>query len=225
MMDFYIPSGIQTDFEDMINTPGFGTAVTINPTSATPVQTTVQLSNPNFKSNYQNLSDNARILRSKLTDTIIKGDYLTTEDGVNYIVTWSLYRDVNSYKGQCQLCNSKLTFTRWTDAVLDDYGTQATPAQYTNIAEDILVFTSRTSTGIFDSGTSQVGIVPQGQMLIGLQYNSETALIQIGDEFSFKNNIQYEVIDIDYSQLNDADETGILLLFTKKRAGGIRTST
>jgi hypothetical protein len=221
-MDFYIPSSLSSDFSDMLDS--FGTAVTINSNlSATPVEMVVQLSNPNFKSNYQNLSDNARILRFKLTDTIIKGDYLTTADGVNYIVTWSPYRDVNSYKGQCQLCGSQLDFVRWSEAVLDNYGNQATPAQYNPVVSDVLCFTSLKTSGIFDSNSSDVGIVSQGQMYVGLQYNEDTALIQLGDEFSYRNIQQFDVIDIDLSQLNDANDTGIIVITAKKRPGGVRT--
>jgi hypothetical protein len=222
-MNFYIPDSLQSDFSDMLDS--FGTTVTINSNlSVTPVETIVQLSNPNFKSNYQNLSDNARILRTKLSDNIVKGDYLTDSDSKTYIVTWSLYKDLNSYKGQCQLCNSQLDFVRWSEAVLDDYGNQATPAQYNPVVSNVLCFTSRTGMGIFDSSASEIGIIPQGRMLIGLQYNSSTKNIQIGDELSYRGS-QFEVVDIDMSMLNDSEETGILAVYVQKRAGGVRNAS
>jgi hypothetical protein len=224
-MEFYVPSSLSSDFDDMLNTPGFGTAVIINATSATPTTATVQLSNPNFKSNYQNLSDSARILRFSLSDSIKKGDYLTaTDDNINYIITWGCYKDLNSYKSQCQICNCQFDFVRWSEAILDSIsGETATPAGYQNIITNVDCFTSRTGMGIFDSSASEVGIIPQNRMMVGLQYNTGTALIQIGDEFSFRN-IQYEVSDIDYSMLNDTDTTGMLLMYAQKRAGGIRVT-
>lgn len=218
-MYFYVPPTLSTDFAEMLVV--FGEQVTVNIDSATPTTGVyVQLSNPNFKSNYQNLLDNARILRFALTTDIKKGDYLTTSGNKTYIVTWGIYRDVNSCKSQCQLCNVDLTFQRFQEAVLNNTtGVQATPAQYISIAENIACFTTRTGMGIFSSSAGDIGIVPLNKLLIGMQYNSETSLLQIDDEFDF-HDIRYQITDIDLAMLEDGETTGIIAVHAQKRASG-----
>ena len=222
-MEFYVPSTLSSDFSDMLNT--FGTSVTVNYNSVTPTSAIVQLSRKSTQNTFQNLNDNGRTLRFKLTDTIIKGDYLTdTANNITYIVSYNPYKDINSYRSQAQLTNCQLNFIRWSEAQLDDLGNTATPAGYLPIANNFDCFTSRTGMGIFDSGMNQIGIIPEGSMMVGLQYNTTTALIQIGDEFSYRN-IQYTVEDLDYSQLSDDSNTGLLISFSKKRPGGSRITT
>jgi hypothetical protein len=224
-MEFYVPSGLSQDFDDMLDTPGFGTAVSINANlSATPVQTVVQLSNPNFKSNYQNLSDNARILRFSLSDSIKKGDYLTDTD-YTYLVVWQPYKDINSWKSQCQICNTSITVESWQEAILDaTTGETATPAEYIPIANDIVSFTARNGAGIFSSGTSEIGITPQNRLMIGMQFNANTSVIIVGHEFSFRN-MQYRITSVDYSQLVDGEDIGCLVLYAEQLEGGRKSNS
>jgi hypothetical protein len=209
----------------MLDNPFFGTTVTVNYNSIVPTaDVKIQLSNPNFKSNYQNLSDNSRILRFKLTDTIKKGDYLTTTtDGINYLVTWQPFLNINSYKSQCQICNTSITIESWQEAILNTTtGETVTPAEYIPIVNDIISFTARSSSGIFSSNANEVGIVPLGRLMVGMQYNVNTASIEIGQEFSYRN-IQYKIIDVDLSQLEDSELTGVLVIYAEKLEGGRRS--
>lgn len=221
-MEFYIPPTLSQDFEGMLD--AFGTTVTINANlSATPTQTKVQLSNPNFKTNYQNITDNAKILRFKLEDDIKKGDYLTDTDEVTYLVTWQPFKDINSYKSQCQICNASLVFETWKDAVLDDNtGEVVSEAGYSPVASNIKCFTSRSGMGIFSSGVGEVGILPLGRMVIGVQFNDKTVKVKIGHEFNFRNS-QYKIIDIDFGQLDDSENLGCLVFYTEKLEGGRKT--
>ena len=225
-MNFYIPPTLSQDFEEMLNIPGFGTQVTINPNlSATPIQTIVQLSNPKFKTNYQNITDNSLILRFKLLDDIRKGDYLVTKDKVTYLITWQPFKDINSYKSQCQLCNTSLDFEVWEDSVLDnDTGEVTTSAGYSSVAENIKCFTVKNSMGVFGSGVGEIGIVPQGRLLIGTQFNNETVKIKVGNEFSY-HGVQYKITNLDYSQLEDDQENGCLVLYTEQLEGGRKVAS
>jgi hypothetical protein len=213
---------MSSDFSDMLD--AFGTTVTVNYNAATPTTNVkVQLSNPNFKSNFQNLSDSARILRFKLTNDINKGDYLTDSEHT-YIVTWQPFRDINSWKSQCQITNATLDIEKWQDAILNaTTGETATPAGYVSVVNDLMVFTSRNGMGIFASGSSEVGITPQGRLMIGTQFNISTELIEIGNEFEFRS-IQYKIIDLDLSQLSDLEDLGCLVLFAEKLEGGRRSN-
>ena len=228
-MKLYIPSRFidssKQHFSDMLNIPGFGTTVTINPNlSDSPTQAKVQLSNPNFKTNYQNITDNAKILRFNLEDNIKKGDYLTeNSSGITYLVTWQPFKDINSYKSQCQICNASLVFETWKDAVLDDNtGEVVSEAGYSPVASNIKCFTSRSGMGIFSSGVGEVGILPLGRMVVGVQFNDKTAKVKIGHEFNFHNS-QYKIIDIDFGQLDDSENLGCLVFHTEKLEGGRKT--
>lgn len=208
----------------MLNTPGFGTSVTINANiSATPIQTVVQLSNPNFKSNYHNLSDSSRILRFSLNTDIKKGDYLTSnDDGTTYIVTWQPFKDINSYKSQCQICNATLLIEKWQDQVLNnDTGEVISEAGYVNVATNIKVFTARNGNGIFSSGASEIGITPQNRLMIGMQFNNTTSAIVVGHEFAFRG-IQYRITSVDHSQLVDGESQGCLVIYAEQLEGGRR---
>lgn len=214
-MEFYIPSDLVSNFDDMLDI--FGTTVTVNYNASTPTT--------NVKVQYQNLNDNARTLRFKLTDTIIKGDYLT--DGINditYLVSWSPYKDINSYRSQAQICNTTLDIESWADAILDSSGITATPAGYVAIVNDLVSFTSRTGMGIFSSSSSEIGIVPSGKMMVGTQFNAQTTLIKIGDEFSYRNT-QYRITDLDLSQLDDTESIGIFIMYVERLEGGRRSVT
>lgn len=218
-MNFYVPPSLSDDFANMLEV--FGVDVVINYNNATPVTTKMQFSNPDFKSNYQNLSDSARIVRFKLTDTVLKGDYLTDADNITYLLTWKPFKDINSYKSQCQECNCELDFEAWQAEVIGSTGIVVTPAKYVNIAENVRCFTARNKTGIFEGGLNDVGIVPKSKLMVGMQYNTNTQNIDIGDEFSFRN-VQYLITDIDYSQLHDTLTTGCLVIFAEQLEGGRR---
>ena len=219
-MEFYVPSGLSQDFSDMLDS--FGTTVTVNYSVATPTTNVkVQLSNPNFKSNYQNLSDSARILRFKLTDIIKKGDYLTDSE-YTYLVVWQPFKEINSYKSQCQICNCVLDIEFWQDAILNSTtGETATPAGYIPVVSDIKAFTARNGAGIFSSGTSEIGITPQNRLMIGVQFNSSTSAIIVGHEFLFRN-IHYRITSVDHSQLIDGEDIGCLVLYAEQLEGGRR---
>jgi hypothetical protein len=73
--------------------------------------------------------------------------------------------------------------------------------------------------GIFSSSAGDIGIVPLNKLLIGMQYNSETSLLQIGDEFDFRD-IRYQITDIDLAMLEDDETTGIIAVHAQKRASG-----
>jgi hypothetical protein len=221
-MNFYIPPALSTDFEDMLNTPGFGIEVLINANlSATPIQTVVQLSNPNFKSNYQNLSDSSRILRFSLNTDIKKGDYLTDSD-YTYLVVWQPFKDINSYKSQCQICNATLLIEKWQDQVLDnDTGEVVSEAGYVNVATNIKAFTARNGNGIFSSGASEIGITPQNRLMVGMQFNNTTLAIVVGHEFAFRG-IQYRITSVDHSQLVDGESQGCLVIYAEQLEGGRR---
>ena len=221
-MDFYIPATLEQDFDDMVDT--FGVACILNYNATTPTNITVTFSNKDTETVFSDIKDNARMLRFKLSDTIIKGDYLTDVNGVVHLVTQNPYKDINSYKTQSQMCPNVITFTRWEKEVLHNTtGDVISLAGYENIAEDIYCFVSKSGVGTLDGGNDTIGLISKNKIVLGSQYNSETSLIKVGDEFEFMSE-QYKIQNIDTTQLPDGVTIGLILVYADKLEGGSRVA-
>lgn len=60
----------------------------------------------NWKSNFAN-SDNGVNFRTDFREKIRKGDMLIREDGVIYLLTWTVNNQINNQPTQAQICNSR----------------------------------------------------------------------------------------------------------------------
>lgn len=221
-MDFYIPATLEQDFNDMVDT--FGVACVLNYNATTPTNVTVTFSNKDTEAMFSDIKDNARMLRFKLSDTITKGDYLTDVNSVVHLVTQSPYKDINSYKSQSQICSNVITFVRWEKEVLHNTtGDVISLAGYENIAEDVYCFVSKSGVGTLDGGNDTIGLTSKNKIVLGFQYNADTSLIKVGDEFEFMSE-QYAIQNIDTTQLSDGATIGMIIIYAEKLEGGSRVA-
>jgi hypothetical protein len=218
-MDFYIPDYVQDNFDSVLVT--LGKNCILNYSSATPTSLKTLITNPKTKNNINNNDNNVGILVS-LSTPIIKGDYLTNSDENKlYLITCTVSKEINCYKTVGQICTNRISFKRWqTGEINNDTGEVIVPDDYASIADNVDCIIEKKGSFKFDSATNDIGIVPQAQMMILLQANSDTLKTQIGDEYLFRG-IGYEIQDIDYSQVSINDD-GVLILFADKRKGGWR---
>ncbi len=214
MIKFHVPSTLQQDFEKMLDI--FGQDYVVNFDSNNVIKAI--LPSINFKSKYNSNSDNIRLLRCSLNSGIKKGDYLTDSKNVNYLVSWTVYEHLNSLEAQVHICQFKLDIKRWVEEQIDMNGILINPAGYIDIVVNIPCILSRAGNYVFNSGNGDVGITPQNRIQIGLRYDNTTDQIKIGDVFKLKNDI-YEIVDIDYSQLNSDQISGMLICYAQKKVG------
>jgi hypothetical protein len=167
------------------------------------------------------LSDSTYAIEASLSSGIKKGDYLTDPDNNTYLINWFPDKTINCLVSQIQLCNAELDFERFQNLVYDYEGNVSTPCSYITIAGDVKGYFYRYGMGLYDSTTTQIGVPPSQKIVIGIQYNSVTSLIQIADEFTL-NNINYVIIDVDYSQINTAGDYGIFIIHAQVLEGGRR---
>lgn len=221
-MDFYIPSTLQSDFDDMLNV--LGKDCILNYSSATPISLKALITDLKLK-NKTNNNDNNMEIHTSLSKPIKKGGYITNStDGNLYLITWTVSKEVNCYKTIGQLCTNKISFKHWNPAVMDNTtGTIITPAGYVAVADNIDCSIEKKGNFIFNTSISAPGVIPQSQMMISMQANVNTLKIQIGDEYLFRN-IGYVIQDIDYSQVSMVDD-GLMVIFADKREGGWRTTS
>ena len=219
-MDFYKPDYLVTDFDSALMTLGEQCNLTYNDSSS--VVIFGMFNSLDFKSNMKGLSDNTKEFKCSKLISIDKGDYITTNENDVYMVNWMPYTDVNCKSMQVQLCNVTFDFERLQDAVIDYEGICSTPLSYVDIATSVKGFANRISMETFNSKTGEVGIEPSQVIAVNIQYNSDTADIHIGDEFSYFNN-QFIVADIDYTQMHSSTQ-GYLTLYAKSLDGGRRVT-
>jgi hypothetical protein len=196
MFDFSILSKAKNDFIAMLNSP-IGTACTIN--NVTPVQAI-----------FEPIKDNKRNVWFSANAIVKKGDLLS-DNKYYYLVAETLFDFPYALKSSVWICNGLLTFQRYHDVVLDDYGNVIQEAGYSDVAANVKCYIQRNGTYQFDSVSGGIGIIPNNQILIGMQYLPGVA---IGDVFDWYG--AYKVVDIDYSNLNPDGVSGLLVIFAEK---------
>jgi hypothetical protein len=221
-MEIYIPDYVQNNFDSVLE--ALGKDCILNYSSATPTSLLAEITNLNFK-NKTNNNDNNMQIRTSLSNPIEKGDYLkNTDDNKIYLITWTVTKEIDCYQTIGQICTNRISFKRWQSEEIDSTtGELIHPAQYMSVADNVDCSIEKKGNFVFNTTISSPGIVPQAQMMILMQANSDTLSIQIGDEYLFRNNIGYVIQDVDYSQVSMNDD-GILIVFADKREGGWRVT-
>lgn len=219
-MDFYVPNYLSDDYDSLLDSLGTD-CILSNMYTQTSIKGIFNLLD--FKSNMRGLSDNTREFRCSRSVSIKRGDYIVDNNNITYIVNWTPYLEINCYQTQVQICNVEFNFERWQDVVLNSNGIASTPASYVDVASNVKGYATRMSMEVFNAKSGEVGVEPSQIIIAYTQANTATLNLNITDEFQYFNN-QYQIIDIDYTQLN-SDNTGILALYAKVLEGGRRASS
>jgi hypothetical protein len=219
-MYFYKPDYLQNDFDTLLET--LGEVYTLNYDEATPTTFYGLVTQMPVRGNFRDV-DEKKELAVSLDLDINKGDYMTDSDSIVYICNSTVYVDVNCKTTQIQICNYNFTFERWQNKKIDSDGVTATPASYVEIA-NVYGYISRTNQGTFDSKEGQVGISGTQRIFVGLKYNDDTANINIHDEFDYFNQ-RYEVVDLDYTQMNSDMVSGLIFIYAQIKSGGENESS
>lgn len=209
-MYFYVPDYLSQDFDDSLS---INSKLCYVNGSTTPISVNVNIGD--LKSNVRNIGDGTFIIEysKNVATPLRKGDLLNIEDS-DYLVVWKPIADINCLNSKIQLCTQNITFERYLDIVFDSSGNSTTPAGYITIADNVKSFEFRNGMTVFNANESDVGIVPSQRIGVSMQCNEYTYQLKITDEFSIRNN-RYIITDIDYSQLNVLDNTGVLNIFAQ----------
>ena len=220
-MFFYVPEELESDFDDALEAIGELCTINYNDVDNT-TDIYAIITNLDFKSNMKGLSDKTKDIKVSLSASIKSGDYLTDSDSNIHLINWHPFKDINCYASQIQICTDTFTFENWSEAVINSSGVETTPTSgYVSIVEDVYGYINRTGMSSYDSKDGNVGIMQTQKISISVQYNSNTSLVGISDEFSY-NSVQYIVTDIDYTHLNLSGTDGILVIFAQVIEGGRR---
>lgn len=222
-MEFYIPDTLTSDFDTFLQTPICPSLGKIRNWYASPkIAETLksEISNMDFKSKISN-SDNAVICKVSKSIDLIKGDMLyDSVKGIYYLCTWSVFEEVNCKKTQLQICNTSITIQRYVSEIVDNStGNVVTAAKWTDIVFSMRGWISRTGYYDFEIKNNTPGIVPNNKMILSFQANSSTLAVKIKDEFDYHLS-RYQVVDVEYSELNPDETTGLVVLYVERKPGG-----
>lgn len=211
---FYVPPTLVQDFDEVLTTDiAKEVVVNFNPEK----KERIIFYKVKNRSKFDN-SDNNSWIRFSLSSDLKKGDYISDEN-YHYLITWTPYgKDLNSMEAQIQICNVNFTFQRWQGQQINHEGKVITPAGYFDIASDLWCVAWRLGYYDYKPKSGGVGIVPTNSIQIITQYNKTSQQIQISDTFYWKN-IHYQVVDVEYTQLNPDGQTGLLVLYASKKVG------
>jgi len=209
-MYFYVPDYLNQDFDDSLSVNGKLCYVN---GSTTPI--TINVNIGDLKSNVRNIGDGTFVIEysRNVATPLRKGDLINIENS-DYLVVWKPISDINCNNTKIQLCTQTITFERYSNTVFDSMGNSTTPAGYLTIADSIKSFEFRNGMTVFNANESDVGIVPSQRIGLSMQCNDTTYQLRITDEFSIRNN-RYIITDIDYSQLNVSENTGLLVIYAQ----------
>ena len=220
-MYFYKPTYLVDDCDNMLES--LGTELTLNYDEATPTTFNGLLTKLKTSVNFKGVTDSTMDAVVPLDLSIQKGDYINDNNGNIYICMWNIFTDINCKITQVQLCNYSFVIERWIGKIIDSDGNTATPSSYTTIAS-LYGYISRIGQSNFDSREGQVGLSGTQKVCVGMKYNDDSSNIQIHDEFDYYNQ-RYEIIDIDYTQMNDDHISGLIFIYAQIKSGGENTIT
>lgn len=222
-MEFYIPQSLVSDFDDYLQAPickSIGKIIDWNATTQISENIRAEITKINFKSKISN-SDNATICRVSVNTSFKKGDILyDSEKNIYYLCTWNVFEEVNCKVSQLQLCNMQVKIERFVPEVVSNTtGLVTTPASWATIVPLTRGCISRTGYYDLETRAGSVGVVPNNKSVILLQANSASLGLKIKDEFDFHNN-RYQVADLEYSELNPDETSGLIIVYAEKKPGG-----
>lgn len=172
------------------------------------------------KSRYENM-DNQLNFRASMSSGIVSGDIIKDKNGKIYLLDWEIEPEPNNASTRALVCNSMLTFSRYTEEQTDERGFVEVEEGYQTIARaipcNIYRYDGRPE---FSSYAGTAGVIPNALTISYVQYNPETDKIRIDDTFEYFNDT-YVIIDIDYVGVNMNKTNGVVKIVSKKKAGGV----
>jgi hypothetical protein len=208
-MRFYVPPQIDSDFQSAVNSK-IGTEFTVNFDSLNTVRAIVPELDYRAK---QTGTNGTKPLYAEI-DKLKIGDYIQDSNNDTYIVAYLKDEKFpKCSKIQVQICNYKVTITRFQEEEIDMDGNVTVPQGDNPIVTDVY---SIVIMGGYEFRTNGggVGVVPSDQLGLQVQYNDSTKNIKINDTFVYFN-AKYRIENIDYSQV-DINGLGIMIAFAKK---------
>lgn len=172
------------------------------------------------KSRYEN-TDNALNIRCDVNSGIQKGDMLIQPDGTIFILDWEVALESNNAPSRALRCNMRLTVPRIMPDVVDEDGFLISEGGVRNIVDNLPANAYRyNGRPEFTAISGTPGITPNALTLLTVQYNQQTKLMTIGDQFVWGKET-YEIVDLNLVGLNIGQERGTIKIQAKKLAGGI----
>ena len=224
---FYVPPTIQSDFTNLLHTdiPNFTYTFEL-------IKDWYDTFDENYEPSYIRAtyypidwkskignSDMAENFKTDYGTKVAKGDMVRMEDGSVYLLNWYVQTHINNQATQAAICNMNLLVFRDVPQDLDDDGRVITPAHRENIITAIpALFTIYAGRPDYTKGTDMPGITYDMLIQGQVQYNEQTKLIKVNDEFEWGDS-KYRIINLTYAEVDIRNDCGILNINAKRVAG------
>lgn len=172
------------------------------------------------KSRYTNM-DNYMNIRADVDSGIRKGDMLVDPNGVIYLLNWEVALQSNNAPSRALRCNMHLTVYRHQEEVVDEYGFEIEPEQDVVLVDRLPANAYRyDGRPEYTAVSGTPGMTPDALTIVSIQYNNKTKVIKENDKFIWANE-EYMVVDINYTDVNEMNNSGVMIIQAKKAPGGI----
>lgn len=172
------------------------------------------------KSRYANM-DNYMNIRADVDSGIRKGDMLVDPNGVIYLLNWEVALQSNNAPSRALRCNMHLTVYRHQEEVVDEYGFEIEPEQDVVLVDRLPANAYRyDGRPEYTAVSGTPGMTPDALTIVSIQYNDKTKIIKENDKFIWANE-EYMVVDINYTDVNEMNNSGVMIIQAKKAPGGI----
>ena len=172
------------------------------------------------KSRYTNM-DNYMNIRADVDSGIRKGDMLVDPQGVIYLLNWEVALQSNNAPSRALRCNMHLTVYRHQEEVVDEYGFEIEPEQDVVLVDRLPANAYRyDGRPEYTAVSGTPGMTPDALTIVSIQYNDKTRIIKENDKFIWANE-EYMVVDINYTDVNEMNNSGVMIIQAKKAPGGI----
>lgn len=174
------------------------------------------------KSRYSNTDNNMNI-RCDVNSGIKKGDMLiASNNGEVFVLDWEVALQSNNAPSRALRCNFNMTAERYTAERTDDLGYVIEEEGYKTIVDALpanaYFYDGRNAS--YYAANSNPGVTPEVNALVTVQYNEQTKMLKVGDEFTWGND-RYIITDISFVGVNRAGTSGTLALQSLQKPGGI----
>lgn len=172
------------------------------------------------KSRYTNM-DNYMNIRADVDSGICKGDMLVDPHGVIYLLNWEVALQSNNAPSRALRCNMHLTVYRHQEEIVDEYGYEIEPEKDVVLVDKLPANAYRyDGRPEYTAVSGTPGMTPDALTIVSIQYNDKTKVIKENDKFIWANE-EYMVVDINYTDVNEMSDSGVMIIQAKKAPGGI----
>lgn len=152
---------------------------------------------------------------------IYKGDIAIREDGMIFMLNWTVQNHANNQATQSIECNATIEITREVDDELTADGYLLHEGGRSIIVPSMpIVHTEYAGRPDYSTTPGQPGLAPDHLITVHMQWNRYTKNISLNDEFVI-GRFTYRVINISIAEVNIDKEYGVLVLNAKRVAGGV----